>query len=113
MKATEITLQLVKNIGNYETCRFQATYQLTDDDDISESFITAKFDLEQAFKDAFKDDLTTKTPKVVKELIDEGSSEFVRICKALNDKRTDIIELQRNYIFSAKALTYLQQNKLL
>lgn len=113
MKAKEITLQLVKNIGNYETVRFQATYELLPTDDVTNSFDFAKQELERAFKETFKDDITTKTPKVVKELIDEGSSEFIRICKAINDKRTDIIELQRNYIFSAKALIYLQQNKLL
>ena len=54
MKPKEITMQIVKNIGNYEMARLQATYELSDGDgDTRESmadlFMEARKDLELAF----------------------------------------------------------------
>ena len=54
MKAKEITLQIVKNIGNYEMARLQATYMLDDThvysrEELAECFKAARKDLEFAF----------------------------------------------------------------
>jgi flagellar motor switch protein FliG len=54
MKPKEITMQIVKNIGNYEMARLQATYELTDGEgDTREAmanlFKEARKDLEFAF----------------------------------------------------------------
>ena len=54
MKPKEITLQIVKNIGNYEMARLQATYELADGDGetreaIADLFREARKDLEFAF----------------------------------------------------------------
>lgn len=113
MKSTEITMQLVKNVGNYETVRLQSTYSLTENDDLIQAFVKAKSDLEQAFKEAFKNDITTKTPKKNKEILEIGGSEFIRVCKALKDEKTDIRQVQEHYILSDAALNYLFENKLL
>ena len=50
MKPTEITMQIVKNLGNYETCRLEATYTLDENGDLTQSFITARKDIETAIK---------------------------------------------------------------
>jgi flagellar motor switch protein FliG len=54
MKPKEITMQIVKNIGNYEMARLQATYELTDGEGdtreaIADLFKEARKDLEFAF----------------------------------------------------------------
>lgn len=54
MKPKEITLQIVKNIGNYEMARLQATYELVDGEgetreSIADLFREARKDLELAF----------------------------------------------------------------
>lgn len=54
MKPKEITMQIVKNIGNYEMARLQATYELVDGEgetreSIAECFKEARKDLEFAF----------------------------------------------------------------
>ena len=54
MKPKEITMQIVKNIGNYEMARLQATYELADGEgDTREAmanlFLEARKDLEFAF----------------------------------------------------------------
>lgn len=54
MKPKEITMQIVKNIGNYEMARLQATYELVDGEgetreSIADLFREARKDLEFAF----------------------------------------------------------------
>ena len=54
MKQKEITMQIVKNIGNYEMARLQATYELADGggdtrEAMADLFMEARKDLEFAF----------------------------------------------------------------
>lgn len=54
MKPKEITMQIVKNIGNYEMARLQATYELVDGEgetreSIADLFREARKDLEFSF----------------------------------------------------------------
>ena len=54
MKPKEITMQIVKNIGNYEMARLQATYELADGEGdtrgaMADLFREARKDLELAF----------------------------------------------------------------
>ena len=54
MKPKEITMQIVKNIGNYEMARLQATYELADGEGetreaMADLFREARKDLEYAF----------------------------------------------------------------
>jgi len=54
MKPKEITMQIVKNIGNYEMARLQATYELSDGEGdtreaMADLFREARKDLEFAF----------------------------------------------------------------
>ena len=54
MKPKEITMQIVKNIGNYEMARLQATYELSDGEGdtreaMADLFRDARKDLELAF----------------------------------------------------------------
>ena len=54
MKATEIKMQIVKNLGNYETCRLEVTYTINDNDDVIQSFTVAREQLEKAFYKAYE-----------------------------------------------------------
>ena len=109
MKATEITMQIFKNLGNYETCRLEATYTLDDKDDLETSFKTARRQLENAYKTAYG----IKPEKTEKREIDVNSQEFERICKALYDGRTDLKELEKYYTFDSHAMFYLKEKKLI
>lgn len=53
MKAKEITLNLTRNLGNYETARMAVTYEVTDDDDVVDSFVSAKMEIDEAFERLF------------------------------------------------------------
>ncbi len=68
MKSTTITMQIVKNLGNYEMVRLEATYTLTEmeADNIEDSFVNARGQLERAFKKAYN---KTEIERVEKDLL--------------------------------------------
>lgn len=109
MKATEITMQIVKSIGLYETCRLEATYTLDNSDDLETAFKSARRQLETAYKTAYG----IKHEKTEKREIDVNSQEFERICKALYLGSTDLKELEKYYTFDSHAMFYLKDKKLI
>ena len=111
MKATEITMQIVKSIGLYETCRLEATYTLDDKDDLTQSFVTARKQLETAFSKAYGKQSKSE-PEKRKELF-LTSPEFYRVCKALKDGKTDMKDLEKYFIVSQEAVNYFIKNKLI
>ena len=103
MKPTEITMQIVKNLGNYEAVRLEATFVLTENDDLTQCFTEAKQKLENAYARCYglKPKLTTK------------SKEFDRICKALSENKTDIEDLRKYFNVADDALNYFKEMKLI
>ena len=87
MKPTEITMQIVKNLGNYETCRLEAIFTLDPTDNLQESFLQARRELEKAYEKCYG----------IKPKLTEKSKEFDRVCKALHDGKTDIEELRKHF----------------
>ena len=103
MTPTEIKMQIVKNLGNYEAARLEVTYIIDENDDLTQSFVTAKENLEKAFSKAY--------PKL-KNLV-MFSKEFDRVCKALFEKKTDLEELKTYFTISEEIINYLQKNNLI
>ena len=103
MKAKEITMQIVKNLGNYEAVRLEATFVLTENDDLTQCFTDAKQKLENAYAKCYglKPKLTTK------------SKEFDRICKALSENKTDIEDLRKYFDVTDDAMDYFMERKLI
>ena len=77
MKPKEITMQIVKNIGNYEMARLQATYEVADGEGdtreaMADLFREARKDLEFAFIRSYgkqsynRDDEVEEVEEVVK-----------------------------------------------
>ena len=90
MKPTEITMQIVKNLGNYETCRLEASFTLDPTDNLYDSFLQARQELEKAYEKCYG----------IKPKLTDGSKEseqFKRICKAIYEGKTDIEELREHF----------------
>ena len=105
MKPTEITMQIVKNLGNYETCRLEASFTLDPTDNLQESFLQARRELEKAYEKCYG----------IKPKLTDGSKEseqFNRICKALHEGKTDIEDL-RKYFDVSGVMDYFKENKLI
>ena len=96
MKATTITMQIVKNLGNYEMVRLEATYTLTEmeADHIEDSFVNARGQLERAFKKAYN---KTEIERVEKGAIEKitltDKKQMNRVLKAVKDGRLSIDEV--------------------
>ena len=54
MKPKEITMQIVKNLGNYETARLECTYTLDDGDEVESCFQAARYELEKAYATTYE-----------------------------------------------------------
>lgn len=109
MKAKEITMQIVKNLGNYETARFEATYTLDKGDDVEQSFLAARRELEAAYAKAYEKPKAEK-PKERQTLTME-MPEYIRCKKALDTGKVTIAELQNYFILSEPVIVELLKTK--
>ena len=100
MKATTITMQIVKNLGNYEMVRMEATYTLTEmeADHIEDSFVNARGQLERAFKKAYN---KTEIERVEKGAIEKitltDKKQMNRVLKAVRDEKFSIEEVRAQF----------------
>ncbi len=100
MKATTITMQIVKNLGNYEAARLEVTYTLTEmeADHIEDSFVNARSQLERAFKKAYN---KTEAERVYKGSIEKivlfDKKQMNRVVKAVKDGRLSIEEVKAQF----------------
>ena len=100
MKATTITMQIVKNLGNYEAVRLEATYTLIgmEADHIEDSFVNARGQLERAFKKAYN---KTEIERVEKGAIEKmrltDKKQMNRVLKAIKDRRLSIEEVENQF----------------
>ena len=107
MKATEIKMQIVKNIGNFQSVRLEATYSLdsTSPENIEECFKKARFDLEKSF-------ITIYSKNEIKEGvndIEEGGEkpepnkqQFQRLLKGYRDGHITIKEIESEFSLSSE-----------
>ena len=108
MKAKEITMQIVKNLGNYETARLECTYTLDDGDEVVSCFEAARYELEKAYQKVY----AKKYPDT-REVLTMAHPQFTQIMKAFADNRVDLTECQKHYILDKDVFNYLITHKLI
>ena len=103
MKAKEITMQIVKNLGNYEAVRLEATFTVLENEDLTQCFCDAKQKLQNAFQKAYnkKETLTLTHPR------------FNGICSALLNAKTDIKEIEKYFVISDEVKQYFLKHDLI
>ena len=100
MKATTITMQIVKNLGNYEAARLEATYTLTEmeADHIEDSFVNARDQLERAFKKAYnKTEIERVEKGSIEKVVLSDKKQMNRVVKAVKDERLSIEEVRSQF----------------
>ena len=127
MKAKEITLNLTRNLGNYEFARMAITYEVNEGDDVVDSFKSAQIEINEAFDALFPDyygveqyvektdniELEGKEGTLKTELI-ENSSEFNKIAKRTESGTMSISDVEEYYCLNdnvRKALEKLIRNE--
>jgi hypothetical protein len=107
MTPKTITIQLVKNLGNYESCRLQLESDINPEETVKDAFLQAQATLLDTFN-------TMYPPTEKKELktLYLESPEFDRVCAALHAGRVDIARVKENFILSYDVIDYLKKNNL-
>ena len=105
MKATEIKMQIVKNIGNFQSVRLEATYSLdsTSPTEIEECFKKARFDLEKSFIAIYsKNEIKEGVNNIeeVSEKPEPNKQQFQRILKAYRAGNITIEEIESEFMLS-------------
>lgn len=103
MKAVEISMQLVKNVGNYESVRLMATYTIDPNENVEGCFIAARVELEQAYLAAYPP----------RQVLTVGTKLFERVCAAMSAGKADLELVKKSYDISPEAMTYLKTNELI
>ena len=115
MKATTITMQIVKNLGNFEMVRLEATYTLTEmeADNIEDSFANARGQLERAFKKAYN---KTEAERVYKGSIEKimltDKKQMNRVLKAMGNGKLSIEEVKAQFEITDELKEFLKLHEV-
>lgn len=125
MKPKEITMQIVKNIGNYEMARLQATYELSDGEGdtreaMADLFMEARKDLEFAFIRSYgkqsynRDEEVVETDEVGDITTDKvrltTKRHLQRVLDALKNGDMSEEDVARNFILTEDQLAFFRVN---
>ena len=105
MKATEIKMQIVKNIGNFQSVRLEATYSLdnTSPENIEECFRRARFDLEKSFITIYSKNEIKEGVNDMEEVEDKpepNKQQFQRLLKAYRAGHITIEDIESEFMLS-------------
>jgi hypothetical protein len=112
MDAKRITMQIVKNLGNYETVRLEAEYDILPGDDINTCFSIAKEQLTISFEKMYTKPAPAPAPAPALPTLSIGTDEFFRICRAIYDGKANIELVKKHYHIDSNVENYLKTNKL-
>lgn len=119
MKAIQISVQIVKNLGNYESVRLQADYALDENDDLQQAFLSARNELELSFATMChpKQKNAAEPKEIAKSndlpLLSIGTKEFDRVCYALNSGKTDIEQVKQHFDIDRESMDYFKKYNLI
>ena len=109
MKATEIKMQIVKNIGNFQSVRLEATYSLdsTSPSEIEDCFKKARFDLERSFISIYSKNEIKEGVNDVDESDkpEPNKQQFQRLLKAYRAGNITIEEIDSEFTLSNELRT--------
>lgn len=113
MKATTITMQIVKNLGNFEMCRLEATYTLTEMEasHIEDAFVNARSQLERAFKRAYnKTEIERVEKGVIEKITLTDKKQISRVLKAVRDGKLSIEEVREQFEITDELREFFRVN---
>ncbi len=119
MKPIQISVQIVKNLGSYESLRLQADYTLDANDDLQQAFLSARNELEISFAAMYPPKQKNATePKEMANsndfpLLVIGTKEFDRVCAALNSGKTDIEQVKQHFDIDRDVMDYFKKYNLI
>ena len=107
MKLTEITLQVVRNLGNFESVRASVTYAI-ESEGVNEALEKAKSEVDTAFNQLYeKRGIAPSAATVEKETLTPQSAVYERIKRMLKDGEMTINEVEQMFFVTPEVLNTL------
>ncbi len=113
MKAKEISLNLTRNLGNYETARMAVTYEINEGDDVVDCFRSAQMEINEAFDELFPDyhglQVESEPDEINKQRLSYDDDKFAKIKKRIDNGTLTIEDVEKYYVFGSKERFLLLQ----
>lgn len=127
MKPTKINIVITRNLGNYENVKLEAEYELSENDNLTDSFVKGKADLLEAFNKMFRNShrnlvqARNTTPEreevkktagnhaVILKKLELNSPEFDNVCMAIHQGRIDVPGLSKHFVLGEGVKEYLDK----
>lgn len=128
MKATKISIVITRNLGNYENVKMEAEYELSENDNLTDSFVKGKADLLEAFNKMFRNShrnlvqawntTPEQKPEEVKKAgnhtvtlktLELSSPEFDNVCMAIHQGRIDVPGLEKYFVLGEGVKEYFDK----
>ena len=113
MKAEKITMQIVKNLGNYEMVRLEATYTLTEmeADNIDDAFVNARGQLERAFRKAYdKVEVSRANKGSIEKMALTDKKQINRVLKAVKDGKLSVDDVREQFEVTGDLKAFFKVN---
>ena len=123
MKAKKINIVITRNLGNYENVKLEAEYELSENDNLTDSFVKGKADLLEAFSKMFRSShrnmvqaWNTNEPQQVQksdtvklERLELGTQKLDAVCLAIHQGRMDVAGLSKFFVLGEGVKEYLDK----
>ena len=106
-------MQIVKNLGNYEMCRLEATYTLTEmeADNIEDAFVNARGQLERAFRKAYDKTEADRAGKgSIEKVALTDKKQLNRVLKAVKDGKLSIDDVREQFEVTDELKAFFKAN---
>ena len=123
MKAKKINIVITRNLGNYENVKMEAEYELSDNDNLTDSFVKGKADLLEAFNKMFRNShrnmvqaWNTKEPEQVQksepvlQRLELNSPRLDSVCMAIHQGRIDVPGLEKYFVLGEGVKEYFDKH---
>lgn len=97
MKPKEIFLQVTRNLGNFESVKLGASFDVTEKDDLQESYKAINDKLQTAFNSIFKENVFVEAPQGERVPLMLDTLEFDRVRASMVAKRATIEDVEKHY----------------
>ncbi len=109
MKPKEIFLQVTRNLGNFESVKLGASFDVTEKDDLMESYKAINDKLQTAFESIFKEDVFVKSPKYERKPLTLNTVDYDRVKASMVAKRATIEDVEKYYYIDIDVMKELMK----
>ena len=109
MKPKEIFLQVTRNLGNFESVKLGASFDVTEKDDLQESYKAINDKLQAAFDSIFKENVFVEEAKGERKPLLLNTLEYDRVKASIIANRATIEDVEKYYYIDIDVMKELMK----